>query len=58
MQPHNCFLLCYSAWPTEEDNVVLDKLTRRVEHIMGLLAASNKRQSDNFMVRASYLEDI
>ncbi len=40
----------FSVWPNEDDNIVLDKLTRRVEHIMGILAASNKGHSDNFMV--------
>ena len=39
-----------NVWPDEDDNVVLDKLTRRVEHVMGIFAASNKNHSDNFMV--------
>ena len=43
--------LFFSAWPDEDDNTKLEKMTRRVEHISGLLAASNKKQSDHFMVR-------
>ena len=42
--------ICFSVWPDEDDNLVLEKLTRRVEHLMGILAASNKHHSDNFMV--------
>ena len=42
--------MCFSVWPDEDDNLVLEKLTRRVEHLMGILAASNKYHSDNFMV--------
>ena len=38
-----------SAWPTEVDNIYLEKMTRRVEHITGLLASSKLRESDNFM---------
>jgi len=34
----------------EDDNEGLARMTRRVEHITGLLAASNKDQSDRFMV--------
>ena len=38
-----------SAWPTEDNNIYLEKMTRRVEHITGLLASSKLKQSDNFM---------
>ena len=31
------------------DNIYLEKMTRRVEHITGLLASSKLRESDNFM---------
>jgi len=31
-----------NTWPVEDDNVALEKMTRRVEHVMDILAASNK----------------
>ena len=41
----------FSAWPTEEHNIYLKKMTRRVEHITNLFASSKLGQSDNFMVK-------
>ena len=44
------YLIYFSAWPTEEHNIHLKKMTRRVEHITNLFASSKLGQSDNFMV--------
>lgn len=38
-----------NTWPTEAHNVVLEKFTRRVEHLMDIKANSFKNESDNFM---------
>ncbi len=40
-----------SAWPDENDNLYLEKMTRRVEHISNLHGSSRLGQSDRFMVR-------
>ena len=39
----------FSAWPTEDNNKALEKMTLRVEHITNLLASSKKGQADHFM---------
>ena len=39
----------FSAWPTEDNNQALEKMTLRVEHITNLLASSKKGQADHFM---------
>lgn len=49
------FTLCSSAWPTEEFNPALEKMTRRVEHITNLWASSSKGESDKFMVSSMAL---
>jgi hypothetical protein len=39
-----------SCWPNENDNVFLEKLNRRIEHVTGLWAATNKNFSEPYMV--------
>ena len=41
-----CF---FSVWPDEDSYPALEKMTRRVQHITGLLSSSKLRESDNFM---------
>ena len=41
--------IVFSVWPDEDSYPALDKMTRRVQHITGLLSSSKKQESDNFM---------
>lgn len=38
-----------NAWPDEDSYPALEKMTRRVQHITGLLSSSKLKESDNFM---------
>ena len=38
-----------NVWPDEDSYPALEKMTRRVQHITGLLSSSKLRESDNFM---------
>ena len=40
-----------NCWPKESDNIYLDKMNRRIEHLTRLNANANKHFSEPFMVR-------
>ena len=50
LQLASSFLLNFSAWPNELDNVNFEKLNRRIEHITRLRADTSKNYSEPFMV--------
>ena len=45
----NAMYLYYSCWPNEAQNVNLQKLNLRIEHIAGLNANSFKNYSEPYM---------
>ena len=45
----NAMCLYYSCWPNEAQNVNLQKLNLRIEHIAGLNANSFKNYSEPYM---------
>lgn len=52
---HKVYILYFSCWPNEDDNIVLEKLNRRIEHATGLKAATNKNYSEPYMVMVEML---